>query len=228
QVIVGSDSRDRRTWLLSRALLARHSNFFADLFQDPNAKEPVILKDVEPRDFQNFVDYIRSSIYSLNQQTPGYRAIRANTLACLLGIRLGAKAYHDAALRQVYMIFEPLARLRTSNARKSSIRASDVEFICINTSPNGSTTNTVLNESGARNKINSGIRQLFFDAVASHWTQSNVLNIGDTGMDTHGDTASWSDMYNVYTDFRVTIASSLMMTNSWRAALLRPVEDYLN
>ena len=228
EVSVGSDTRDRKTWKLPKALLARHATFFDALVQDPNAKGPVTIDEVEPRDFQNFVDYMHSSIYSLNQQAPGYRAIRANTTACLLGIRLGAKAYHDAAIRQLYTIFEPLARLRTSNVRKSSIRASDIEFICTHTSPSGSVVNTGDKERQSENKIESGIRQLFFDAVASHWTQSNVLNVGDTRMDTPGDAASWADMYNVYPDFRVTLANSLKMADVWRAALLRPVDEYLN
>ncbi|CAO2648007.1 Nn.00g089290.m01.CDS01 [Neocucurbitaria sp. VM-36] len=231
KVIVGSYPQSQRTWILPRALLARHSAFFANHIQDPIAKEPVELQGIEPSDFQNFVDYMHSSIYSLNQQVTGYRAIRANTSACMLGIQLGAKAYHDAALRQLYMIFEPLARLRTSNARKSLIRASDVDFICINTAPSlGESTiiNTIGEEGDNKNRIDSGIRQLFFDAVASHWTQTNVLNIGDTRMDTHGDTATWIDVYNTYTDFRITVANSLMIPNAMRAALLRPVDEYLD
>lgn len=228
EISVGSDTRSRRTWILPKDLLSRHSTLFAAIIQDSNAKEPVTIHDVEPRDFQNFVDYMHSSIYSLNQQALGYRAIRGNTTACLLGIRLGAKPYHDAALRQLYMIFEPLARLRTSNVRKSSIRASDIEFICTNTSPSGSVGNTGDKESHGESELKSGIRQLFFDAVASHWTQSNVLNIGDTRMDTPGDTAAWADMYNAYPDFRITLANSLKMADVWRAALLRPVDEYLN
>jgi hypothetical protein len=159
----------------------------------------VTLTDLDPRAFANFVDYIRSSIYSLNEQIPGFRAIPHNTLAYLLGAQLGAREYAVAAMRQLYMIFEPLARLPTSNARKSSIRATDVEFVWRNT------------------QDGDGLRWLFGDAVASHWTAREVYDIEDM--------MGWKDLE---AGFREVLRASLSVLAVRRGELLRPVKEYLN
>jgi hypothetical protein len=100
-VTVGTQNTSQRTWVLPKALLARHSDLFAFLMRECPDREGTELPAVSPVDFANFVDYIHSSIYSLNTQVAGYRATRANTDACLLGVRLEAKSYSDAALIQL-------------------------------------------------------------------------------------------------------------------------------
>ncbi len=218
KVIVGSDPISHRTWTLSKDVLAKHSTYFSNLIQQSPEQSEVTLSDVEPRAFGNLVDYMHSSIYSPNTQIPNYRAIAENSKACVLGEKLGIKAYSDAAIRQLYTLFEPLARLRTSSARKSLIRASDIDYICANTT----LCSYMLNLSSY---TEIGVRQLFFDAVASHWTQNDVLAIGAN--DVPGEPITWTHVYNQYTDFRVTLATSIHMTDVWRAAILRPVNDYL-
>lgn len=217
KVIVSSDPSSCRTWILPKSLLARHSTYFADIIKQDGEKQEVMINDLGLREFQNFVDYMHSSIYSLNTSVVAYRAVMENAKAYLLGEKLGVKTYSDAAVRQLYAIFEPLARLRTSNARKSPIRASDIDYICRNTVPSSTKPSNV-----------SGIRKLFFDAVASHWTQFNVLNVDDSNMDTAGDSISWAEVYNAHADFRILLARSLRWADTWRAALLRPVDEYLD
>jgi hypothetical protein len=198
KVIVGSDTLTQRTWHLPKALLARHSTSLAKLCHNPYRNE-VTLTDLDARAFANFVDYMRSSIYSLNEHIPGFRAIRHNTLAYLLGAQLGAQEYADAAMRQLYMIFEPLARLPTSNARKSSIRADDVEFVW------------------RRTQDGDGLRRLFGDAVASHWTQREACDVANT--------TGWKD---VDLGFRESLKASVSVLAVRRGELLRPIGEYLN
>jgi hypothetical protein len=191
-------------------------------------QEKATLSGIAVGDFQNFVDYMHSSIYSLNTKVPGYRAIRANTDACLLGARLGAKGYAEAAIRQLYHLFEPLARSRDSSAKKSVLRASDIEYICLRT-----TTPSSNSVEAAEAKILAGLRQLFFSALASHWTQRDVITIGALEIDfspndAPNDTTSWSHVYNTYHDFRVYVAASLRFADVWRTALLRPVGEYVD
>lgn len=211
KVTVSADPSTQKTWSLSKALLIRHSIFFDSLMRLDPLKEQIVLEHISLRDFQNFVDYLHSSIYSPSTQFPGYRAIHVNASACLLGERFGARAYSDAALRRLYMVFEPLARLRTSNARMSSIRASDIAFV-----------STSISNMPAHI---SGIRQLLFDSVASHWTQRDALEIG--AQDSPTDTTTWTEVYNTNAGFRSTLAKSLNVLDTWRGDLLRPVEEYL-
>jgi hypothetical protein len=206
KITVGPDPTTSRIWHLPRTLLTQHSTHLTKFATNPY-NHSILLPSIEPRDFANFVDYLRSSIYSLNEHVLSYRAIRQNAEAAVLGIKMGSTRYRQAAIRQLHMIFEPLARLRTSNARKSSIRASDVQHVC-QAAPGG------------------GLRQLFFDAVASHWTQAEVLNIG-SAMDMPGDTTSWADVYNSYPEFRISMAESLGVGDAGRATLLKPVEEYI-
>lgn len=210
KIIVGLSPHKTRTWFLPKSNVARHSGFFADLIQAPDASDGVVRLDFEPHVFQNFVDYMHSSIYSLNTQVTGFRAIRHHTQACLLGIKLECKAYHDAAMRQLYMMFEPLARLPSSRASLSSIRASDVEYVCKNTAPQ------------------TGLRYLFFNAVAAHWARLDAICIGDEYLDRPGDTTTWGDVYNQNFDFHATIVGSIQYPGLWRGAFLRPMEKYIN
>jgi hypothetical protein len=223
KIIVGPDSASRRVWSLSKASLARHSPYFAKLCVNP-FKHEVTFEDVDPRAFANFASYLHSSIYALNQQVPGFRAIHEATKAHLLGEKIGCKPYADAALRQLYGIFEPLARAPTSNARQCSILASDVEYVCRNTTAPSTFPSTA---APAKEQVGLGLRHLFFDALASHWTQQEILNIGPM-MDTPSDTGKWADVYNANTDLRITLASSLNVGDAWRSGLLKGVDDYVD
>lgn len=74
----------------------------------------------------------------------------------------------------------------------------------------------------------AGLKRLIFDAVASHWTQTDVLNIGKAMEgDQLGDATTWADVYNTVPDFRVRMAHSLVVMDAARSTILKPVEDYL-
>ncbi|KAF2133365.1 hypothetical protein P153DRAFT_363563 [Dothidotthia symphoricarpi CBS 119687] len=218
-VTVGANPSTQRTWTLPKSLLARHSTHFAALCASTSLSQTT-LQNTTPQAFQNYVDYMHSSIYTLNPHIVGFRPIHQNTLAAILGEELGAKQYSDAAMRQLHAIFEPLSRMWISHARLSPIRAADVEVVCVRTGEG------------------SVLRRLFFDAVTSHWTQTDVLNIG-VGTETDADTdvdagqmgeevaVTWLELYNRYPGFRDALMESLRMKDAWREALLRPVEEYL-
>lgn len=61
KVVVSSHPATQRIWILPKALLVEHSNYFSNLVQDPT-REEILLQDTLPSDFQNFVDFIHSSI----------------------------------------------------------------------------------------------------------------------------------------------------------------------
>jgi hypothetical protein len=226
-VTVGIEPNSQKAWYLPKDLLARHSTWFASRIHIGAVQENATLSGIASSDFQNLVDYMHSSIYSPNTKVPGYRAIRANTDACLLGARLGARGYTEAAIRQLYHLLEPLARSRDSNAKKSILRASDIEYIYLHTMP----PSPFSAEEGEAKTL-AGLRQLFFSALASHWTQRDVITIGTPEIDfspndAPNDTTSWSHVYNTYHDFRAYVAASLRFADVWRTALLRPVGEYL-
>jgi hypothetical protein len=214
KVTIGTPDAGQRTWELPKALLARHSTFFASLFQDyPNREEPDLLT-VSPTDFANFVDYMHSNIYSLNTKVAGYRSIRANTDACLLGIRLEAKKYTDAALIQLHNLFLSFAKLRFSNAKLTLIRASDIQYVCDQTS-------TVESFSAA------ALKKLFFDAIAAHWAARDILSIGAPHLETVNDNTTWTHVYGEYHDFRVWIVNSAPFPDKRRVEYLLPTSKYL-
>jgi hypothetical protein len=220
KVTVGAPDAGQRTWELPKALLARHSTLFASLFQDYPNREGTEFPTVSPSDFANLVDYMRSNIYSLNTQVSGFRAIRANTDACLLGIRLEVKNYSDAALIHLHDLFLSFVRLRHSNARLSLIRASDIRYVCDQTSDDSATSTTKSHSVVA-------LKQLFFDAIAAHWTARDILSIGAPSLETPGDTTTWTHVYDEYHDFRVWIVNSATTQDSFRAKYLLPQSKYI-
>jgi hypothetical protein len=221
KVTAGTDLASQRTWELPKALVARHSDLIASLLQDSPDMDGIDLPEVKPAVFADFVDYMRSSIYSLNTQVAGYRAIRSNTDACLLGVLLKAKKYSDAALIQLHNLFEPVASYRRSRAKLSLIRASDVEYVCIKTADDSTTAATKSHSAAA-------LRELFFDALAAHWTSREILSIGAPALEIPGDTTTWTHVYSEYHDFRVWIVSSAHTPDKERWSYLRPQAEYID
>jgi hypothetical protein len=143
------------------------------------------------------------------------------TDACLLGVLLKSKQYSDAALIQLHNTFEPVASYRRSRAKLSLIRASDIEYVCVQTSDDRTTAATKSYSAAA-------LRLLFFDALAAHWTSREILSIGAPALETPGDTTTWTHVYQEYHDFRVWIVSSAHTPDSERWAYLRPQAEYLD
>jgi hypothetical protein len=82
-----------------------------------------------------------------------------------------------------------------------------------------------------------GLRILFFDALASHWTQYDVASIGapdsprgggNNKNDVPGDTTTWQQVRDTYPEFRDRLASTIGHGVGWRSSLLRRVNNYLD
>jgi hypothetical protein len=205
--IVGTDPAEQRTWTLPLALFSR-SPYLATLARNP-PRTTVRLPDVDPRDFATYIMYLYSGIYTLNPQVPNFRPLHAATRAHLLGLRLHDSVYADAAIRQIHAILLPLARLRTSNAAKSPIRASDIEYV------------------GERAKEGSAIRRLFVDAVTSHWAQGECWGAGHVKAERPGE-VKWIDVLAEYSDLRRCLVRTRIVSDRWRGSLLDDVEKYLS
>ncbi|KAF2852210.1 hypothetical protein T440DRAFT_37438 [Plenodomus tracheiphilus IPT5] len=220
KVIVGADPDNQRIWYLPEALLVRHSILLASMLASSSEKG-ILLKQCDPRYFSNFVDYIRSSIYSINSQGPEHSALKIHARSCLLGAVLGAQEYCNASLRQLHALFRPSATDRWSCAAKSCIRASDIAFICAQTPPFLPLYYLTPDDGDSL----AGLRQLFFDAVASHWTQRDVMQTGTA--DQNPDTAKWQDVWYQNPDFRAAMRNTVdTWDGSKRSALLRNVGEY--
>ncbi|OAL00579.1 hypothetical protein IQ06DRAFT_347933 [Phaeosphaeriaceae sp. SRC1lsM3a] len=201
KIIVGPDPVSQRTWTLPKALISKHSSCLALKCSSTTVELP----SVTPHAFANFVDFMHSSIYSVNSQVPDYRPIRADTDACALGLRLGAKEYVVAAMRHLYELFEPLALLLTGSRQASMITAQDISYLC--SALQGFSVPAY------------GLRIMFFDTVASHWTQSEVQHIGEA--------EGWKFLYTTNKEFQLRIGSSSPIRDSMRGSLLMPVQNYL-
>lgn len=219
----------QRTWTLSKAPLAESCWLFYFLFsEDPTISE-IHLPTVSPHAFADFVDYIRSSIYSVNTHIAGYRSIRAHTDACLLGIQLDADEYRRAATRALHGLFEPLARARKSNALRSLIRASDIEYICVRTSAAQLVFSSSIPDMWGLVK---GLQMLFFDALAAHWTQQDVIAISMPGStsgsskDNLWDVTPWRDLYRRFPKFRAHLVKTGAVADKWRGIILKKVDRY--
>ncbi|KAH7088207.1 hypothetical protein FB567DRAFT_620497 [Paraphoma chrysanthemicola] len=201
---------NHRTWYLPKALLAQHSTYFATLCRDPTCNAITLDNSVDSTAFANFIDYIRSSIYTLNSKVANFHAIHANSTAYLLGQYLGAITYRDTALCALHALFKSRAGMQ-SHAQSSSIQASDVDFVYQNT------------------QVEDGLRRLFADAVACHWPSADVVRLAMSA-NTESDAtewARWKVVCNRYAGFKHALWSSLDVANGYREALLKDVKVYL-
>ncbi|KAJ4305186.1 hypothetical protein N0V90_000717 [Kalmusia sp. IMI 367209] len=221
KIIVHASPATSRTWYIPKAILSRYSAYMRAACEHAST-DSLTITSVSPSAFQNFVDFMHSSIYSVNKCAPDYHIVHSHIQAYDLGQKLQASVYQAAALRTLHQVLEPLARAASSSAAVSPIRASDVEYAC--------------------RSLEEGflLRVVLFDAIVSHWTQLDTLRIAANLAITYTPPArdrgvlplnpnratSWNDVYNKYPDFRERVSSSLKVPDLFRIHLLRPIEDY--
>jgi hypothetical protein len=268
QVIVGPD---QQTWKIPKARLSRHSDTLKYMMAADETITEIRLPTISPHAFADFDLYMKSNIYSPNTNVAGYRSLRAHADACLLGAKLEADDYWEAGMRKLYSLFKPLAQSRRSDAKQSFIRASDIAYICANTTTESLRRTVITGPSPAASNVASpaqdmamsedtppdsppplprrgvyysqafgatdGLRSLFFDALASHWTQHDAVYIGAQDSprgggfnrnDVPGDSTTWRELCDAYPDFSAHMASTRGKNNPHRGSLLRPVGVYLN
>ncbi|KAF2644855.1 hypothetical protein P280DRAFT_546272 [Massarina eburnea CBS 473.64] len=205
-LIGGTSPRTQRTWHLPHALLQSHIT--APLPLDATLTLPLTLPTSA---IQNFVDYIYSSIYTVNKSARDYHSLRTHIRACNVGTLLGATVYHDIALRMVYTQLTLETSLDGSGiGLPSNIGAEDIRIICSETSPG------------------SVVRIMMFDSVAAQCSQYCALNFR-AYIRMQGENADtvWTELYTTYPDFAARINKSATVENGMRERLLRGVDAYL-
>lgn len=253
KIIVGPES-NQRIWQIPKATLLQHSATFDEIIAADETISEIHLPTIASNAFADFDLYMKSSTYSPNTNVTGYRSLRAHADACLLGAKLEADEYWEAGMRQLYRLVEPLARSTRSDAKQSFIRASDIAYICANTTA-GSLRRTVIigpvasnpsvvasppprqdRHSQAFNSIDR-LQRLFFDALASHWSQHDIVYIGAQDSprgggfnknDVPGDSTTWRELCETYPDFKAHMANTSSRQNRYRSSILRDVEIYIN
>ncbi|KNG49455.1 integral membrane protein [Stemphylium lycopersici] len=223
-ITVGTSESTSRTWTLSQETLAQHSSYYRRLFAAESSTSHTLLL-ATPHAFANFVDYLHSNIYSTNTQVANYSAMRAHTDACILGAKLGARVYTESAIRALHALFEPLAESESWDERQSTIREADVEYVCIHAEekflPPG------VEDVGAL----TGLRRLFFDALAAHWSRRHVLdlmvcriNAGVGAASRSG--ATWTSLWFGFPEFAERVGDTWRVMGMYRRGLLKGAEDY--
>ncbi|KAI4656084.1 hypothetical protein J4E93_000801 [Alternaria ventricosa] len=253
KIIVGPES-NQRTWQIPKAFLIRHSSMFDKIIAANRTISEIHLPTITPNAFADFVLYMNSSIYSPNTVVTGYRSLRAHAEACLLGAKLEASEYWEAGMRQLHKLVEPLARSTRSDAKQSLIRASDIAYICANTTAE-SLRRIAIIDPVARNQsagspppprqdrhsqASAGmelLQRLFFDALASHWSQRDVIYIGAQDSprgggfnrnDVPGDSTTWGELCETYPDFKTHMENTGGISSRDRGSILREINLYLD
>ncbi|KAI4698180.1 uncharacterized protein J4E84_001315 [Alternaria hordeiaustralica] len=252
KIIVGPVS-NQQTWHIPKARLIRHSSMFDGIIAADRKISEVHLPTITPNAFADFVPYMESSVYSPNTVVTGYRSLRAHTDACLLGVKLEADVYWEAAMRQIHKLVEPLARSTRSDAKQSLIRASDIAYICANTTAESLRRIAIIGPVARRSSVGSPppprqdrhsqasagmelLQRLFFDALASHWSQRDVHYIGAQDSprgggfnrnDVPGDSTTWGELCETYPDFKTHMDNTGDMQSRYRGSILREVNTYL-
>ncbi|ORY10388.1 hypothetical protein BCR34DRAFT_615205 [Clohesyomyces aquaticus] len=259
QIVVGrpaseSSSDAPRSWYLKRSLLSQHTIFFATACRGP-WKEGQENRIVLPKDdalvFADFVDFMRSNIYSLNVMRREYDSVHSHAAAWVLGDKLGCLPYCNAALRKLHTHLTSHSLNPFTTLSTSPIRPTDIEYICVSTPPfpefiTPSTTTTVtplpllpLKTSSSfpakpRSSSSTALRRLFFDAAASHWTRGDILLVSSpdtmdicTSPATVVAELTWKDIWAAHEDFRTVMLGSLAWPDASRNLCLRSVDEYL-
>ncbi|KAI4642757.1 uncharacterized protein J4E78_010088 [Alternaria triticimaculans] len=252
KIIVGPES-NQRTWHIPKARLIRHSSMFDGIIAADRKISEVQLPTITPNAFADFVPYMESSVYSPNTVVTGYRSLRAHAEACLLGVKLEASEYWEAGMRELYELVKPLARSTRSDAKQSLLRASDIAYICANTTAESLRRIAIIGPVARRPSVGSPppprqdrhsqasagmelLQRLFFDALASHWSQRDVHYIGAQDSprgggfnrnDVPGDSTTWGELCETYPDFKTHMNNTGDMQSRYRGSILSDVNTYL-
>ncbi|KAK1911553.1 hypothetical protein P3342_012855 [Pyrenophora teres f. teres] len=232
---IGAPPTPQQSYSLPRALLSHHSTYFAILIStSPNTSE-IPLPQFTPRNFSNYIHYMRSNIYSPATHTLGYHALGTHVEACLLGAHLGAPAYCDAAIRALHAAIARSVRQGADrNARVSRITPEDMEFVC-----DQADVRRLPDNVRNTDEYVWGLRRLLFDAVAAQCTQGLVLRLnegvkgeGSKGVEEEyeeeGDEETgWLDLYCKVLDFRRRLEHTAMVGDVMRGRILKDVNHYL-
>lgn len=196
-IVVGHSSI-QQSFLVARRLLMTHSTFMAEKLSDPNSPESlaktVYLSDMHPCIFRAFYRYIVSGICHVDQLRDSH-VVGTQILVWVCGGKLGCKSLQDVVLRQLYAELEPAARSLRSNRTVLTIRPDDVQLVCTHTAPN------------------SPLRRLLFDAIVSHYTSADLMNLG---WSVPLNRTTWLDMYQKYSDFNAMIDLTVQYTAAQR------------
>jgi hypothetical protein len=201
QITVGT-TPSTRTFTLPICHLNAHFGHIRNLCTSgENSPTPrLTLPTTTPATFQDYIDYTHSSIYSPQKRAPDYHPIHTHISAWILGDRLQDEGFKTAALRCLYDVVSAGAS-GGAGVTQSPVRPEDVVLVCKTT------------EEG------SILRAMLFDAVASHWRQAEVLNIGyameiDTCYHIPSSSScsvlaptAWLTIYNTYADFHARLAN---------------------
>lgn len=235
-ITVGTETQ--RTWTLPKELLAQRSYLFAQLFTEETTISDKHLANITPYTFADFVDYLRSGIYTANSKVADYNAVRANVDACILGAQLGADDYRKAALRTLHKLFKPLAQSTTSNATRSMLRAADMEYVCMRASTANLAFAPCVTDTAAMMR---GLRMLCYDGLAAHWTQRNVvffsgymsapkpryLQLSEGSLaQRQRKTPTWGSLFTRFPEFRARLVVTKDAVGETRSWLLRDAEFY--
>lgn len=227
QVTIRASHGTQRIWYIGKSLLIRHSAKFRTECEDPSTISITICHDTFS-DFQDFVDFVHSSIYSVNKRVPDYHPIGANLQAWFIGTKFEAHKYQTAALRELYTWIEPLARACSTTIAYTPIRTEDLEFVCLNLSDEDI------------------VRTMIIDAFAAHCTQNDAIAVSATLLMPNKDTMRegapssselpefsptphvyWGEMAVKHKDFGRRIVDSQKVADRSRSDFLRPIEEYL-
>ncbi|PVH94812.1 hypothetical protein DM02DRAFT_618340 [Periconia macrospinosa] len=139
------------------------------------------LPKVLPSTFQNLVDYMHSNIYSLNTHRSDYHPLQSHMRAYLLGVRIGATSFANAALRSLCKLVKPGPRWTYINGTTKRVlgegiaaapfRAADVAFVC-----EGQEASEKEDAVGK-----ARLKSVMFDAVAAWLTISEVFGFEKEG-----------------------------------------------
>ncbi|KAI1592757.1 AraJ Arabinose efflux permease [Pyrenophora tritici-repentis] len=196
---IGAAHTLQQIYSLPKALLCHHSSYFATFISTSPKTSAIALPQFTPRNFSNYVHYMRSNIYSPAAHTPRYRALGTHVEACLLGAHLGVPAYCEAAIRALHDTLAKSVRPGAGrNARVSRITPQDMEYVCdqadVRRLPD-SVRNT--------DEYVRGLRRLLLDAVAAQCGQGMVLSLeeGLEGEDGGMDEEEYEDEGDEETDW---------------------------
>ncbi|CAI6340110.1 unnamed protein product [Periconia digitata] len=177
---MSSPRSSSRTFEVPTMLVYKHTslNLSASAIEDSDADDDDVnpysytfaykpisltLPQVAPSTFQNLVDFMHSSIYSLNTCSSDYHPLQSHMRAYLLGLYAGATWFSNAALRSIVKFLTPPEVWRWNNSIQTRrvycegiglapFSSDDVAFVC-----------TTVQEGDAGHLL----RVIMFDAVAA-------------------------------------------------------------
>lgn len=200
QVTVKSESGERKSWTIPRALLSHYSGYFTRLRSFKEGEEgTVVLHDFDPDVFGLFVEFVYYGSCSYHDDLKDHSKIRDSARAWVLGDYLDATEFKNFAMRTLHDTYFPSGHADP----KVGISANAVDYCCKHTT------------------VDSPLHNLYLKFAIRWWHRRSLIDYSNENR------SEWNALWDKHASFRNSLLFWLNSREEQRLKFMDSMEEFM-